>query len=489
MSGRASAGSRGGPRARRPERSEERNLELARTLQIIEEARANLADQYDYAPFGAVTLDARGCIREINLTAARILGRERSRLLTMPFFTHVDKTSLPAFFQHLRECHVRQAEVIGEVTLRPRGREPVPVELRSVPVLDGRGTTVYRTAITDITERLRGGRALRESEERYRELVELSPDGIFIVQEGAIVFGNAAGRRLCSVAKLRDLIGRELLEWVHPSFHPAVNGALSVPVREMLPVEVRWARNDKGAVEVEMLARPFCHEGEPAALVVARDITLRRRAERQVLAISERERTSIGQNVHDSLCQSLMGAAYLAGVLRNRLREISPESAAEAEEIGRIVRGCGEEARALARGLCPVHMEGAGLVAALHGLIADVSGRMRIGCTLECDDCLTLEDAAVATNIFRITQEAVANAIKHGRAKSIGIQLAADNGRVTLRVRDDGKGIPAKPKQSGMGLQTMQYRATMIGGSLEVRRDAPRGTTVTCTFPAHRTAP
>ena len=95
----------------------------------------------------------------------------------------------------------------------------------------------------------------------------------------------------------------------------------------------------------------------------------------------------------------------------------------------------------------------------------------------------------VATNLYRIAQEAVANAIKHGNAKAVLIQLAAENGNLTLRVRDDGTGIPAKPKQTGMGLHTMRYRATMIGGSLDVRRARPRGTIVTCSFPTNGVKP
>lgn len=202
-----------------------------------------------------------------------------------------------------------------------------------------------------------------------------------------------------------------------------------------------------------------------------------------MLAISERKRTTFGQDVHDGLCQSLIGAGYLADVLRRDLREIGPEATAKAQEIAKVVRASAEEARNLARGLCPVNVENDGLTAALHELAAEVTKRSRVGCALECDDRLSIADSAVATNLYRIAQEAVANAIKHGKAKSVLIQLAAANGRMTLAVRDDGKGIPAKPKQSGMGLHTMQYRATMIGGSLDVRRDRPRGTVVTCSFP------
>ena len=108
---------------------------------------------------------------------------------------------------------------------------------------------------------------------------------------------------------------------------------------------------------------------------------------------------------------------------------------------------------------------------------------------MDCDESLTIADVNVATNVYRIAQEAVANAIKHGRARAILIRLAAHNGRTTLQVRDDGRGFRVKSRQSGMGLHTMRYRASMIGGSLEIRRDGVRGTLVTCCFPTNGEAP
>jgi PAS domain S-box-containing protein len=479
------------PQARLIKRLEARNLELTRTLQIVEEARANLADQYDFAPIGFVTLDAKGCIREINLTAARMLGRERSHLLAMPFFIQVAKPHCPAFLSHLTKCRTRREEVITDLALRAGRNRPLPVELRSVPVLDPRrGDTVFRTAITDITERLHAGKALRESEERYRDLVEFSPDGIFVQIKSGIVFANSAALRLCGVGDAEDLVGGEILDWVGPPFRRALKAALLAPAALETPtIEARLTRRDGSAVEVEMAVHAFRYEGEPAVLVVARDITRRRRAEREVLEISERERTAFGRDVHDSLCQGLLGAAYMAEVLRTRVSGISPGAAADADELAEVVRQCAEEARNLARGLCPVAMENSGLVAALHDLTAAVTGRTHVRCVLECDDQLTVLDAGVATNLYRIAQEAVSNAIKHGKAKSVLIQLAAGDGKLTLRVRDDGKGMPAKLDQTGMGLHTMVYRATIIGGSLDVRADRPCGTVVTCSFPTNGDSP
>ena len=170
------------------------SLELMRMLQIVEEARANLADQYDYAPIGFMTLDAAG-MRAGNQSHRCADARARARrLLRMPFLSHSrEGTAADDFLHHLRECRRREAEVVTEVALRTRGGAVLPVELRSVPVLDPRGGgTVFRTAITSIAERLRASVALRESEQRHRDLVELSPDGIFIQRDGSIAFANRA---------------------------------------------------------------------------------------------------------------------------------------------------------------------------------------------------------------------------------------------------------------------------------------------------------
>jgi PAS domain S-box-containing protein len=468
-------------------RLEARNRELMRTLRLSEEARVILADQYDYAPVGFVTLDMKGCVRAINLTATRMLGCERTPVLAMPFFTHIAKSHVRTFLSHLRECRRHSCEVICEVALRVRAGGALPVELRSVPVFDPRhGDTVYRTTIIDISERLRLNEALQQSEKQFRELTELSPDAIFIITLGRVEFANPSALRLCGIERINELIGGEF----------AVRGAQTADrarlrelllhaanVQEALLAEARFAHRGGPAVDAELIARSFHHQQKQSVLVVVRDISRRKAAERHVLEISERERQTFGREVHDGLCQTLMAAALLADGLRKEFKDTSPRAAQMAEDLAHAIRSSGEEARRLARGLCPVTMEKHGLVAALRELAAHVGTRARVDCTAECDDALILKDVNRATHVYRIAQEAVNNAIRHGRAKSIRIRMSGNNGRIALSVEDDGKGFPAKPKRIGMGLHTMQYRASLIGGSVEVRRARPRGTIVTCTFP------
>ncbi|MEP6673313.1 MAG: PAS domain S-box protein [Chthoniobacter sp.] len=401
-------------------------------LHLVEEARANLADQYDYAPIGFLTLDAQGCVREVNVTAARLLGRERVQLIGMPFLSHIARGHWKEFLHHMSECRRRPTVVVSDLDLRARDRRTLHVELRSVPVLDARrDETVYRTAMTEIGERLRVAQALEESERRHRDMVESSPDGIFIQSDGVIVFANRVALDLCGVKEVADLHGRELTGLLRPAYRQSV-ASLLVQVatgRETPSMEVKIERGSGTPVHVELAARNFHFEGEPAVLVMARDITPRKIAERHVLAISERERRAFGRDLHDSICQSLMGTACLAEALRNKLRKSGLPAASDAEEIGRVARQCLDEARNMARGLCPVAMEKSGLVTALHELTAEVARHTRIECLLECDESLAIGDPNVATNLYRITQEAVSNAIKHGRARSVLIRLAAGHGR------------------------------------------------------------
>ncbi|HEX5175669.1 MAG TPA: PAS domain S-box protein [Chthoniobacteraceae bacterium] len=470
------------------DRLKTQNSELRRTLQLSEEARAVLADQYDFAPVGFVMLDAKGCVREINLTAARLLACERAPLLGMPFVVHFAKEHVRTFLNHIRDCQTGSREVVCEAVLRVRGGGMVPCEFRSVPVLDPRrGDKVVRTTIIDISERLRTLRALRESDERYRELVELSPDGIFIVSKGVIVFANSSAAAICGVEGTGELVGRGFVTLARPAFSAAVGAIVAGGSSgdKATPVEIKLARGNGRSIDVEVVARPFRHEGERAVLVVARDISRRKNAERDVLKISDRERASFGRDLHDSICQSLMGTTLLAEGLAKQLRKGHPRSAALADQLARALRSCGEEARNLARGLCPITMQQHGLVAALHELASEVAARARVKCTLQCDERIMIEDTARAAHLYRIAQEAIANAIRHGDAKSVFISLGGNNGQITLRVEDNGKGLPAKPKQSGMGLHTMRYRASLIGGSIDVRRARRRGTVVTCTFSSH----
>jgi two-component system CheB/CheR fusion protein len=214
------------------------------------------------------------------------------------------------------------------------------------------------------------------------------------------------------------------------------------------------------------------------------DVTERKRLEKAVLEISTREQRRIGQDLHDGLGQHLTGIAFMGKVLEDRLADASLAEASEAAKIVKLVNDSIKMTRDLARGLLPVVAEARGLMSALEQRAGEVSDLFHVACRFECRHPVLIHDGTLADHLYHLAQEAVNNAIKHGRPANIMIGLASANGCGTLTIEDDGAGFEVTaPAQSGLGLRIMQYRAKMIGGSLEVDSHPGVGTIVSCLFP------
>ena len=203
-------------------------------------------------------------------------------------------------------------------------------------------------------------------------------------------------------------------------------------------------------------------------LVTGIDITERKRLEKTVLEISAHEQQRIGRDLHDGLGQHLTGVAFMSKVLQQKLFEKGLSEASDAEKIVGLVNEAINKTRELSRGLLPVVSQAHGLMTALKQWAGEVEDLFHISCRFHCDEAVPISDVNKATHLYHIAQEAVNNAIKHGRSESIDISLWASNGDGTLLVVDNGRGIQDAPaSRTGMGLNIMGYRARMIGGSLE----------------------
>jgi len=213
---------------------------------------------------------------------------------------------------------------------------------------------------------------------------------------------------------------------------------------------------------------------------IAEDITEQHQLERQILEISDAERVRIGQDLHDSLCQKLISIAFDNNSLEQKLAKENLSEAETVRKIGEILDDAITEARAISRGLFPVQLEANGLKVALEQLADSVASRSKINCRFDCPQPVSVNDNIVATHLYRIAQEAVTNAVKHGKANSIVIQLCAVENRIELKITDNGIGIPVSRNSTGMGLHIMNYRARTIGGSLEIERAPNGGTIVFC---------
>lgn len=207
------------------------------------------------------------------------------------------------------------------------------------------------------------------------------------------------------------------------------------------------------------------------------EMAQRERLEAALIEVSEREQRRIGHDLHDSLCQHLTGTALAGQVLSEKLAGRAPEEAGDADRlVGMIEEGIGM-ARSLARGLAPVELDMQGLMAALRELAQRTSLRGRLECRLEMPEPVLLNDARATTQLFRIAQEAVGNAMRHSGARNIIIGLRQRDGGIEMTVEDDGKGLPENIEGGGMGLSIMRHRAEMIGADFDIAR-LERGTRV-----------
>jgi signal transduction histidine kinase len=214
-----------------------------------------------------------------------------------------------------------------------------------------------------------------------------------------------------------------------------------------------------------------------------------RRLERELLEVSDREQQRIGQDLHDGLCQQLAAIELMSQVLEQKLEKRSKGDAVRAGEIARLVREAIGQTRLVARGLSPVNLESEGLMSALKELAGNTERFFGATCHFTCPEPVLVPNPAVATHLYRIAQEAVSNALKHGKATELRLELVHVANGIRLSVSDNGSGLPARPAGgSGMGLRIMQYRAGMIGGTLSVQNHSGRGTRVICAVPGPPTA-
>jgi signal transduction histidine kinase len=176
----------------------------------------------------------------------------------------------------------------------------------------------------------------------------------------------------------------------------------------------------------------------------------------------------------------LVSTAFDCNSLEQRLTELRVPEASHAEKMGLLLDGAITEARQLARGLYPVKLEAEGLLSALEELAIQVSARARISCRVESPEPVSVRDNVLATQLYRIAQEAISNALKHGLARQICIRIAMSENKLELSVTDDGIGIAAVEDSAGMGLHIMKYRARTIGGNLQISRKNGGGTIVSC---------
>ena len=399
-----------------------------------------------------------------------------------------------------------RADVIEHLPIESAAAFPVAVDGRVELVLEffcthplhdderiQQGMSSVAVHLARTLERLRSETLLRESERRFRELAE-SINQVFWVLEPStnrLLYVSPQWSRMLGIEEQdiqneavpwRDHLHPDDRVWVEEEFQERAHRGLFDVVYRVIRSdgEVRWVRDTANPIRDE--------SGSVRRIIgVAEDITERRQLEREVADAATREQQRLSQELHDSIGQELTGLTMMAARHHHALSgEDHPESEI-AEGLADGLKRMLQQVRRISRGLAPVGIEAGGLMVAL-GQLAEQSGLAATAeCRFRCDQPVRMRDPGVATQLYRIAQEAVTNAVKHASASAVTIRLRAEHGFCELTIEDDGTGMPESVdlRRGGLGLKTMRYRADIIGAQLSIKSSADNGTRVVCRIAGH----
>lgn len=457
----------------------------------LRESEGSLRAILNTAADAVIIIDEEGTIEAFNLAAERIfaytaqeaIGKNVAMLMPHPYSEEYE--------DYLnRYLRTGKAQMIGrnrEVVCRRKNGSTFPADLSVSEVIpDGRRR--FTGIIRDITDRVQAQRILREERDFAESLIDTARAIVLVLDnEGCIVRFNPFLEEL-SGYHLDEVRGKDWFTTFLPEhcrrrvgnvFTRAVGGKPTkghvnpILTKNGEEREISWW--DK---------RLYDAQGNLIGLLaIGHDITEQKRLEHEVVSSSTREQQRIGEELHDGVGQELIGLSYLASSLERKLKSRKSAEADVATELAGGLQHAVGQIRALSKGLVPVVIDAAGLMASLKELAGNTQKRYGVDCQFDCHNPTHVNDSVVATQLFRVAQEAVTNAVKHSGARHIVIRLESSDGHVVLSIHDDGIGFqPDRDQAGGVGLHIMNYRAGAIGAVLTILPADGGGTAVTCTL-------
>jgi PAS domain S-box-containing protein len=493
-----------------------------------EEATARLAAIVEFSDDAIISKDLQGVITTWNEGAERLFGYTSQEAIGQSVTMLIPP-------DHINEepsilARIRRGESVQhyETVRQRKDGTLLDISLTVSPIFDRQGRIVGASKVArDITERIQAEEALRESEERYRLLVEGAPDyAIFLIDPANVITYWSSGAERVFGWSAEEAVGQNGNLIFTPEDRVGKQEEIEVAaaLRDGHAPDRRWhLRKDGTRIWVDGVMRRLDDEdGHLRGFAkIARNATEQRVAEeelrkshahlerrvrertadltrtnrrlqaemkeraqleQEILLISEREKRRIGQDLHDGLCQELAAAAFFLKASAQKVARKNPAQAEELIKAAKIVNDNVGLARDLARGLHPIELSATGLTSALHEL-AFRSSQNGITCRFNYPKPMRMRDESSALNLYRIAQEAVANALKHGKPSEIVIALSRKKKAVVLEVKDNGTGLAKKRNPKGMGVHIMKYRAATIGATFTTESGRRSGTIVRCVVP------
>ncbi|MDX2219237.1 MAG: PAS domain S-box protein [Burkholderiales bacterium] len=462
-----------------------------------------------------------GTLRFASNSFKRITGYAPIDIVGLNFYHWVhpdDVSALQTEFE--RQLRVGRVELHAEFRYRHHAGHYLWLECLAASVHDRDGHIAHIQASSrDVTERRRALTALRESEERFRRIIEFTSD-LYWETDSEYRFTQLS----MGAQKYLGIVPRSIgtRRWENPFYHaPAdVWSAHKADIAARRPFKdlvITMVDPDKGRMleYTSISGEPFYDDDgkfrgyrgigrfitqqkkyeldlaertrqlSEVNAELSKEASRRRELERRLLLAIEKELAQVGLELHDELGQNLTGTALLAKTLQKKLAEKGVPEAADAARVHALVNETIRQTRLISHGLSPHIMGPEGLIEALQQLADDVNSLGMIDCRFECDGEPRIADTLIARGLYRIAQEAVNNALKHSHAKNIMIELTALGGETRLAVIDNGIGIRAHDAEplSDSALHSIKYRSGVMGASLSVSRRPGGGTEIAVALP------
>jgi PAS domain S-box-containing protein len=440
-------------------------------------------------------LDTHGKIIWFSQAMAKLTGMSIAEARGVDWVEHFVPETERASVR--RVCRGKVGELRHEVHVKPfiagsgeeRLVEWVHADLRS-PEGDIRGILCIGR---DVTELEQTRKALVSSQQLSDAVMETAVNAIITMGEDRCIQTiNRATETLFGFTR-EELVGQNVKILMPEPYRHRHDGYVDqyrrTGVKKIIGIgrEVIGQRKDGSTFPIDLsVGEAKLPDGRRVFTGIIRDLSDRKALEEKILQISESEQTRIGRDIHDDLCQQLAAIGCLAKVAEQSLsKKCSEEEVGPLKEIVRMISSANARAREMSRGLVPVVLDANGLMGALRELVQGTERIFRVSCAFHCNHPVEVRDNKIATQLYRIAQEAVANAVKHSSATRIEVTLRGDAGYYLLSVGDNGTGIleHVAGSSKGMGLLTMQHRARMVGGVLSIEHDDFGGTLVQCRVP------
>jgi two-component system CheB/CheR fusion protein len=329
-------------------------------------------------------------------------------------------------------------------------------------------------------------------QDHLRVILETAVDAIVTIdQAGTIISFNRAATKMFGY-ETEEAVGRNVRLLMPSPYREEHDSHIKRYIKTGKPHiigtgrEIVGQRRNGEIFPMELSVSEVRHGDQRQFVGIIRDITERKNHEKALVKVSESERREIGQDLHDALGQIITGISLLAKSLAKKLSQTNKELAADAEAIATLSMNAMTETKRLAYGAFPTELELQGLQTALKQLLETTRRLHHIEIDFRADGKWERLETATELHLYRIAQESVANAIKHGDPKHLEIILERDRDCARMSVRDDGSGFSPKkdPDTIHMGLHIMRHRAMLVGGELTIRSRKKSGTEVSCCIPS-----